>query len=197
MNYPPKTKKDLLDIIRCEKQIYFPRGGMLKHLIRHSKQASIFKALRAFRRYEFYALNARNSTSVLKRKIRSALILLTDRHRNKLSERAGIELSVGKTSPLIHIMHSGVIINGETGEGCIFHGNNVLGNKRSGEKQQVPRIGAHVDIGFGACVIGNVMIADDCVIGAGAVVVESFDVPGTVIAGVPARAIGRKGENDE
>ncbi len=197
MKYPPTTRKELLELIRCEKQIYLPNGGMIKHLIRHSKQASIFKALRAFRRYEFYALNARNSTSVLKRKIRSALILLTDRYRNKLSERAGIELSVGKTAPLIRIWHSGVVINGETGEGCIFHGNNVLGNKRSGEKEQVPCIGAHVEIGFGACVIGNIKIADDCVIGAGAVVIESFDTPGTVIAGVPARAIGQKGKNDE
>ena len=41
-------------------------------------------------------------------------------------------------------------------------------------------------------VIGDVKIADNCIIGAGAVVTKSFLQPGTVIAGVPARVIELK-----
>ena len=50
-----------------------------------------------------------------------------------------------------------------------------------------------MDVGVGAIIIGKVQIADDCVIGAGAVVTKSFLKPGTVIAGVPAKEIANKG----
>ena len=46
-------------------------------------------------------------------------------------------------------------------------------------------------LGFGAnaVIIGDVIIADNCVIGAGAVVTKSFTEPGSVIVGVPGRKI--------
>ena len=44
-------------------------------------------------------------------------------------------------------------------------------------------------VGYGAIIIGDVEIADNCVIGAGAVVTKSFTKKGSVIAGVPAREI--------
>lgn len=42
---------------------------------------------------------------------------------------------------------------------------------------------------MGAKIIGNVRIADDCKIGAGAIVVTNFFEPGSVIGGVPARKL--------
>jgi serine O-acetyltransferase len=49
-----------------------------------------------------------------------------------------------------------------------------------------------VDIGVGAMVIGNITIADDCVIGAGAVVTKSCLEPGTILVGVPAVPLKQK-----
>lgn len=51
-------------------------------------------------------------------------------------------------------------------------------------------IGNNVFIGMGTIVLPGVTIADDCIIGAGSVVTNSFLEPGGVIAGNPARRIG-------
>ncbi|MBP3367307.1 MAG: hypothetical protein J6K96_10035 [Treponema sp.] len=52
----------------------------------------------------------------------------------------------------------------------------------------VPVIGDNVNMGVHSIVIGNIKIADNCVIGAGAVVTKSTE-PNCVYAGVPARKI--------
>lgn len=45
-----------------------------------------------------------------------------------------------------------------------------------------------MDIGVGAKIIGNIRVGNDCIIGAGAVVVS--DIPDeSVVAGVPAKVI--------
>lgn len=46
-----------------------------------------------------------------------------------------------------------------------------------------------MDIGVGAKLIGDIVIADDIVIGAGAVVVSSFTERGITIGGIPAKRI--------
>ncbi|HTB29953.1 MAG TPA: hypothetical protein VK715_13445, partial [Steroidobacteraceae bacterium] len=53
-----------------------------------------------------------------------------------------------------------------------------------------PRIGARVQIGAGAKILGRVNVGDDVIIGANAVVVD--DVPsGAAVGGVPARPLNR------
>lgn len=52
-----------------------------------------------------------------------------------------------------------------------------------------PVIGNNVMMGAGAKVIGNVTIADNIKIAAGAVVVNSFKEPGITIGGIPARRL--------
>jgi serine O-acetyltransferase len=90
----------------------------------------------------------------------------------------------------VNIHHKNIIINGIIGENCIFHGNNCIGNKGTIDGvEQIPHIGNNVDFGYGSVVIGNVDIADDIKIGAGAVVVNSFTEKGITIAGVPAKKI--------
>ena len=70
--------------------------------------------------------------------------------------------------------------------------NASIGGKVSwGDAERVyPVIGSGVRICAGAVVMGNVTIGDYCVVGANAVVNRSFP-PYFVIAGVPARQIGR------
>ena len=52
-----------------------------------------------------------------------------------------------------------------------------------------PKIGNNVEIGFGAVIIGKVIIADGIKIGANSVVTKSFLEPNITIAGVPAKKI--------
>lgn len=51
-------------------------------------------------------------------------------------------------------------------------------------------LGAHVLVGMGATVLNRAAIADDCLIGAGALVTEGKEFPpGSLIVGSPARAV--------
>lgn len=51
-------------------------------------------------------------------------------------------------------------------------------------------LGAHVLVGMGAIVLNRVVIGDDCLIGAGALVTEGKAFPpGSLIVGSPARAV--------
>ena len=73
------------------------------------------------------------------------------------------------------------------GKNCILHGNNCIGN--SGLSSECPRIGDNVRLGFGATVIGNVEIANNVTVAAGAVVVNSCLQENAVLAGVPAKCV--------
>ena len=91
----------------------------------------------------------------------------------------------------LHIWHYGsIIINGyaKIGENCTLHGQNCIGN--NGKSNEAPVIGNNVDIGAGASIIGNIKIADEIVIGAGAVVNKSFFRKGAILVGIPAHEIG-------
>lgn len=54
-----------------------------------------------------------------------------------------------------------------------------------------PSVGDHVTLGAGAKVMGGIHIGDHAVVGANAVVVDSV-VAGTVVVGIPARALLRE-----
>lgn len=78
------------------------------------------------------------------------------------------------------VIHPDVVI----GPNCLIFQQVTLGHAGRG----VPRVGAHVDIGAGAKVIGPVSLGDFARIGANAVVTS--DVPqGRTAVGVPARLI--------
>lgn len=51
-------------------------------------------------------------------------------------------------------------------------------------------IGRNVFIGANSVLLPGISIADNCIIGAGAVVTKSFETPGIIIAGNPAMIIG-------
>lgn len=114
--------------------------------------------------------------------------------KNRIGNRIGFFIESKGLDIGITIWHHGtVIINGAShiGSGTVFHGDNCVGT--NGKDDKAPTIGKNVDIGFGASIIGDVVIADNCKIGAGAVVVHSCDVPGATLVGVPARMISKEG----
>jgi serine O-acetyltransferase len=71
------------------------------------------------------------------------------------------------------------------GNDCHIRHNTTFGVARRDQIRAIPTIGDRVDIGCGVCVLGNVRVGNDSVIGANAVVL--IDVPPSSLAvGVPA-----------
>lgn len=188
-----KNYQELKEWMQVEKKVYFgsqPVGFNYK--LRKTTKYEIYRYIMLLRKYEYFCYKRDHSKNMLGSKYWIMRVKLCDRNKNIQGIKLGIEITPGYTEKGIRICHQNVIINGYIGEGCIFHGNNVIGNKKTGSVNAIPRIGANVDVGAGAIIIGDVTIADNCIIGAGAVVTQSFLTPGTIIAGVPAKAIESK-----
>ena len=118
------------------------------------------------------------------------------RYHNRLQRRYGVWISprcrIGKRFHMMHFqgitIGSGVVI----GDDCTIYQQVTLGK----EKGRFPAIGNGVTIYAGAKVIGGITVGDNAVIGANAVVTK--DVPANAVAaGVPARIIGYRGDQDE
>lgn len=110
---------------------------------------------------------------------------------SKFAMECGFVIGDGVLGEDVTVYHRGNVIinpNARVGDGCKFHGSCCIGNSHPGEPK-CPIIGKNVDIGYGAVLLGDIRIADNIIIGANSVVTKSFDEPGIVIAGVPARKI--------
>lgn len=94
---------------------------------------------------------------------------------------------VGRRVRLWH--HGAMILHARSiGDDCHIRHCTTFGVAHTHANEGIPTIGNRVDIGAGACVLGNVTLGDGCVVGANAVVL--MDVPaGGVAVGVPARVI--------
>lgn len=194
-HYPIKTKEELKLFIQADKFACFGRTDIsFERKLRNTFKTKLFKFFTALRKYEFLCFKRDNCRNKILSFVLSQRIKLLDIKKNRLSLEIGVEITPFHCGKGVKICHPNVIINGFVGDNCIFHGNNVIGNKISGDKNAIPKIGDNVDVGIGATIIGNVAIADKCIIGAGAVVTKSFLKTKTVIAGVPAKEIS--GENN-
>lgn len=83
----------------------------------------------------------------------------------------------------------GLVISGysQIGSDCILRQNVTIGLRHTNQLC-APRIGNNVDIGAGACILGDIQIGNGCRIGAGAIVLQSIPDFHTA-AGNPARII--------
>lgn len=74
------------------------------------------------------------------------------------------------------------------GKNFSFRQCTTLGNKKDGEGTNGPVIGDNVNLGANVCIIGDIRIGNNVIVGAGSVIVK--DVPDNVIvAGNPAKII--------
>ncbi len=89
------------------------------------------------------------------------------------------------------VEHCGAIVihgSASLGDDCIVRQGVTLGNRYLDRPFEAPQLGARVNIGAGAKILGGVTIGDDVQIGANAVVLQ--DVPqGATVAGIPARIV--------
>lgn len=184
------TKEELKLIIEEEKKIYL--GNNIKHMKKSKhKRYFIFMYLFYFRHCQYYRdLRKNKKNHKLQRIAFKYKYHYYEKMKNIFSYKSGVEIGLDSIiGRRCDIWHSGVVINGNIGDNCIFHGNNTIGNKGIGNEFLRPTIGNHVDIGAGAIVIGDINIADDCVIGAGTVVTKSFNEASSVIVGVPGKIL--------
>lgn len=173
---------ELKRIIEQERILYIPHVKSLKNRFMvwftHAEEYRIFRFMCALRKAEYY--KTRNKV----------LYAYWIRNTNIRGEALGFSIPAGVLGKNVHIFHTGsIIINlkSAVGDGCLFHGENCIGN--NGKDNKCPILGKRVELGVGAKIIGNVILADDIKIGANAVVTESFLEPGITIAGIPAKKI--------
>ncbi len=189
-DYIVNSKGVLNTILETEKNIYLPNEkDSFEYRMRNPFKAKTYKLLKNLRTYEFMCYKRDNARNILSSRVYSTKIKFLDAKIKKLGLQLKIEIKPNCVDEGVRICHPNVILNGYVGNNCVFHGNNVLGNKITGDKTGIPKLGSCVDVGIGAIIIGDIEIADNCIIGAGAVVTKSFTTPGSVIAGVPAKLV--------
>lgn len=108
---------------------------------------------------------------------------------HKKSVKYGVGIRPNCCGKGLSIAHFGTIqINGNArvGENLRIHEGVNVGAGRGGK---TPTIGNNVFLGTGCKVIGGVSIADDCAVGANAVVVKDVLEKGITVAGVPAKKV--------
>lgn len=110
----------------------------------------------------------------------------------------GIELPYSvKLGRRVIVEHCGAIVihgNCSLGDDCIVRQGVTLGNRTLDRPFDAPQLGARVNVGAGAKILGAVRVGDDAQIGANAVVLD--DVPaGATAIGIPAR-IGKGAKGD-
>ena len=173
------TSKDLKLLIKKDKQFYLSKNlkqRIFRRITNH--QSYLFlKAIITFRKYNYY-----------KEKNNILMSIYYGRKKNHIMQNHQLELA-GQFGENLSISHLGIVINENAiiGNNVKLHGMNCLGANLN--SNQAPKIGNNVDIGFGSSIIGNVILADNIIIGANSVVTKSFLEEGVVLAGCPAKII--------
>lgn len=161
---------------------------ILPYLFQISEGAILHKHTILLRKTEYYI----NTGKKLRAKLYYARL-------TKMQMRYGVHIPVntcGKGLVIPHVLP--LALNGEVtvGENCTICPNAYLAYG-AGSNTGVPTLGDNVTVGIGAIVVGGITIADGVNIGAGAVVTKSFLEPGISIAGVPARKLGEKKQEEK
>lgn len=104
----------------------------------------------------------------------------------------GIELpytvQLGRRVVIEH--QGGIVIHGNCviGDDSVIRQGVTLGNRYRDRPLEAPKLGARVNVGAGAVILGGIIAGDDANIGANAVVLSDIP-PGKTAVGVPAKVI--------
>ena len=163
-----KTKDDLKRFLSIEKQ-------------KNNKRC--FSYIRLLRICEYL----KNSGGGLKK----FLFLVFNRKRNALGQKLGYEIGLNVFGEGLKIIHTGtLVINGsaKVGKNCTIIGSACIGGKGG---STAAHIGDNCEPGMFSVVLGDIVIGNNCFIGAGAVVTKSFEEDNISLAGVPAKIVRR------
>jgi serine acetyltransferase len=107
----------------------------------------------------------------------------------------GIELPfTTKLGRRVIIEHQGdIVVHGfaTLGDDCIIRQGVTIGNRHMDRPLEAPILGAGVNVGAGAKILGKLTIGDKANIGANAVVTRDVEACDTVV-GIPARSVTKK-----
>lgn len=124
--------------------------------------------------------------------LRASFSILYRALYRKIRNTYGIDLPYTvKLGRRVIIEHqSCIIIHGYSsiGDDCIIRQGVTIGNRYLEKPLEAPKLGARVNIGAGAKILGDVTIGDDVNIGANAVVLVDISASQTAV-GIPARVI--------
>lgn len=116
---------------------------------------------------------------------------------NSISMKLGFSIPPNSFDHGLCIVHYGTIVvnpNAKIGKNCRIHVGSNIGGKagfytQEQAKHLCPKIGDNCYIGPGAKIFGPVFIANNCQIGANAVVTKSFKQENSILIGVPAKRL--------
>lgn len=174
-----RNRTDLKEYLRCDKE----RLGIQRRRPRPFTD-EIWKYEIRLRKYEFWINQPSGLVSKIMRIVNKFMF-------HSISVKLGIFIgpnTCGKGLCITHI--NGIQINGHATVGDNLRIQECVTIGGSGDG--VPRLGNNIFLGSGCKVIGEVQIADRCVVGANAVVVKDVLEEGITVAGVPARKISDK-----
>lgn len=176
-----KTKTELKEYIKSDNWYYYKHYQSKERLmfIFLRDPQYLLKKYKYFLRKEEYYLSNPSKINTIKR-------LFYLRRKNILGNKLGILIPPYTFGKGLMIMHHGSVIvnpNVRVGQYCVLHGNNCLGN--DGKNNDAPKCGDNLDVGIGASIIGDVVLGNNIVVGANAVVTRSFN-DNLVIVGIPA-----------
>lgn len=182
-----KECKDIIkqDLCRLNKSSYISRIIVIRYLITNPS----FKICFWMRIGEYL--------STKKSFIAKCLLLIVAVIHKHNQYKTGIQIALGHPvgAGLMFPHFSGIVVNGGAtiGKNCTIFHNVTIGSVR-GPKGGVPTIGDNVVLCAGSCVIGNVHIGNNVLVGAHSVVIK--DTPdNAVVVGNPARIISMDGKN--
>ena len=174
-----KSYKDYMDYLEADRI-----SSNKKRIIKALLFDDIWKFQRLMRKLE-YLTNCRKNT--LKR-------LWTKYRYIRLGRKLGFSIPINVFGPGLSIAHAGtIVVNTGTrvGMNCRLHVCVNIGTK-AGSGHEAPQIGDNCYIAPGAKIFGPIVIGNNMVIGANAVVNKSFPEGNTTIGGVPAKIISDK-----
>jgi len=121
-------------------------------------------------------------------------ILYRGAHRGAIT-LWGIDLPYNaKIGRRFRIAHHGAVFIGSRaiGDDVTIRHSVTIGLKRKSERL-APIIGNRIEIGPGACIVGDIQVGDDSVVGANTVLAQNVP-PGSTVLGVPARFVAPEKE---
>jgi len=178
-----KSKKDLKYFIDADRIALGgkPKLNLLKRFVTPNY---IHRFQKLLRKCEYYY---NTKTNFLKQILYFYYVL----RFHKLSLKLGFSIPLNCFGPGLSIAHIGPIIINKSvkvGSNCRIHVGTNIGTQ-AGFADKAPILGDNIYIGPGAVIYGAVSIANNCAIGANAVVNKDFFNEAKVIAGVPAKEI--------
>ncbi|MBQ9230176.1 MAG: hypothetical protein IJ190_03235 [Prevotella sp.] len=181
-----KTRKELHEFLNADREMYIRKSlkERLTDILLSRENYHIYQFVKAMRYTQFYTTRKQKSL------FHQLMYLYYSRKYNKKCVKYGFMIGAMAFDKGLCIYHIGnIVVNIQCtiGKNCKLHGSNCIGN--SHRQDDCPNIGNNVRLGVGAKVIGDIYIADNVTIAAGAVVTKSCYEKGVTLAGIPARII--------